>query len=85
MNKKLGKNLIKKESKKNLTKRETQVLKLLAESNTVKEVATILGLSHKTVDAHKTNLMRKIEVNNRVGLVIYAIRKRVIKLQTIFL
>jgi len=83
VNKKLGKNLIKKEKKKNLTKRETQVLKLLAESNTVKEVATILGLSHKTVDAHKTSLMRKIEVNNRVGLVIYAIRKKVIKLQTI--
>jgi len=83
VNKKLRKNLNKKDSKKYLTKRETQVLKLLAESNTVKEVATILGLSHKTVDAHKTNLMRKIGVNNRVGLVIYAIRKKVINWETL--
>ncbi|HEX9758537.1 MAG TPA: LuxR C-terminal-related transcriptional regulator [Nitrospiria bacterium] len=74
------KNLIRNESKNILTKREQEVLKLLAESNTVKEVATILGVSYTTVDAHKTKVMRKIGVNNRVGLVFYAIRKGIIKL-----
>jgi DNA-binding NarL/FixJ family response regulator len=63
-----------------LTARERQVLKLLAEGRTVRSAATILGLSVKTVDAHKFNLMRKLGLHNKAELVMWAIQKRVVKL-----
>lgn len=63
-----------------LTHREREVMKLLAEGNTVKTVATILGLSQKTVDTHKTNLMKKLDIHNRVELVKYAINEKLIQL-----
>ena len=63
-----------------LTPREKEVLKMLAEGNSVKEVATQLNLSVKTVEAHKFNLMRKLDIHNKAQLVQYAIQKKVIKL-----
>jgi DNA-binding NarL/FixJ family response regulator len=63
-----------------LTPREREVLKLLAEGHTVKKVAVILHLSQKTVDAHKTNLMKKLDIHNRVALVKYAISKKLIQI-----
>lgn len=63
-----------------LTVRERQVLKLLAEGRTVRLAASILGLSVKTVDAHKFNLMRKLGIHNKAELVMWAIQKRVLKL-----
>jgi len=63
-----------------LTPREKEVLKMLAEGNSVKEVATQLNLSVKTVEAHKFNLMRKLDIHNKAHLVQYAIQKKVIKL-----
>ncbi|MGQ9634117.1 MAG: response regulator [Bryobacteraceae bacterium] len=63
-----------------LTPREKEVLKMLAEGNSVKEVATQLDLSVKTVEAHKFNLMRKLGIHNKAQLVQYAIQKKVIKL-----
>ncbi len=63
-----------------LTIRERQVLKLLAEGRTVRSVASVLGLSVKTVDAHKFNLMRKLGIHNKAELVLWAIQKRVLKL-----
>lgn len=63
-----------------LTHREREVLKLLAEGNTVKETAKVLGLSQKTVDTHKTNLMKKLDIHNRVELVRYAIDEKIIQL-----
>jgi two-component system response regulator NreC len=63
-----------------LTPREKEVLKMLAEGNSVKEVATRLDLSVKTVEAHKFNLMRKLGIHNKAQLVQYAIQKKVIKL-----
>ena len=57
-----------------LTPRETQVAKLLAEGNKGKAVAAVLGLSQKTVDAHKTTLMGKLDIHNRVQLVVWAMR-----------
>lgn len=63
-----------------LTVRERQVLKLLAEGRTVRSAATVLGLSIKTVDAHKFNLMRKLGIHNKAELVMWAIQKRVVKL-----
>ena len=61
-----------------LSAREREVLKLLAEGLSVKEVATRLGLSVKTVDVHKYNLMKKIDVHDRAELIKYAIKKKLI-------
>ncbi len=63
-----------------LTRREREVLKLLAEGHTVREVAEMLRLSQKTVDTHKTNLMKKLGIHNRVALVKYAIHKKIIQI-----
>jgi two-component system, NarL family, response regulator NreC len=63
-----------------LTKREREILKLLAEGKSVKEVATEFDLSVKTVEAHKFNLMRKLDIHNTAQLVQYAIQKKIIRL-----
>jgi len=63
-----------------LTKREREILKLLAEGNSVKEIACSLDLSVKTVEAHKFNLMRKLDLHNKAQLVQYAIQKKIIQL-----
>jgi two-component system, NarL family, response regulator NreC len=55
-----------------LTSREQEVMRLLAEGRTVREVASELSLSVKTVEAHKLNLMRKLDIHNRASLVEYA-------------
>jgi len=63
-----------------LTKREREVLKMLAEGKSVKEVAASFDLSVKTIEAHKFNLMRKLGIHNKAQLVQYAIQKKVIRL-----
>ncbi len=67
-----------------LTTREREVMKLLAEGKTVRAAAMVLGLSSKTVDAHKFNLMRKLGIHNKAELVMWAIQKRVVKLPANF-
>lgn len=67
-----------------LTAREREVLKLLAEGRTVRSVASVLGVSSKTVDAHKFNLMRKLGIHNKAELVMWAIQQRVVKLPANF-
>jgi DNA-binding NarL/FixJ family response regulator len=66
-----------------LTKREREIMKLLAEGKSVKEAATEFNLSVKTVEAHKFNLMRKLDIHNKAQLVQYAIQKKVIRLPEI--
>jgi len=56
-----------------LSDRETEVLRLVAKGLTAKQVATRLGLSHRTVQNHVQNSMQKLQVHNRAGLVRYAI------------
>jgi DNA-binding NarL/FixJ family response regulator len=65
-----------------LTTREREVLKLLAEGKTVRSTADTLGVSAKTVDAHKFNLMRKLGIHNKAELVMWAIQKKVVKMPT---
>jgi two-component system response regulator NreC len=65
-----------------LTSREREVLKLLADGFSSKNIAERLVLSVKTVDAHKYNLMKKLEIHDRAGLVKYAIRKKLVHLPT---
>jgi DNA-binding NarL/FixJ family response regulator len=67
-----------------LTAREREVLKLLAEGKTVRVAATVLGVSSKTVDAHKFNLMRKLGIHNKAELVMWAIQKKVVKIPANF-
>src|SRR5437660_1764849 len=64
----------------NLTLREREVMKLLAEGLTVKQAAATLGVSVKTVDAHKFNLMRKLDIHNKAQLVTVAIQKKILPL-----
>ena len=63
-----------------LTLREREVMKLLAEGNTVKKAAAALGVSAKTVEAHKFNLMRKLDIHNKAQLVTVAIQKKILPL-----
>lgn len=65
--------------KSSLTPREQEVMKLLAEGNTVRKIAGMLGLSLKTVEAHKFNLMRKLDIHNKAELVHCAIRRKIVK------
>jgi DNA-binding NarL/FixJ family response regulator len=67
-----------------LTGREREVLKLLAEGRTVRSAAVVLGLSVKTVDAHKFNLMRKLGIHNKAELVMWAIQRKVVKVPASF-
>jgi two-component system, NarL family, response regulator NreC len=62
-----------------LTPREREVLKMLAEGNPVKEVARLLGLSVKTVEVHKFNLMRKLKIHNKAQLVTYALQRKIVR------
>src|SRR5262249_36306143 len=66
-----------------LSPRETEVMKLLAEGSSVKDIATLLALSTKTIEAHRTNLMRKLGLHNRVQLVKYAIQEGFIKVEIV--
>lgn len=61
-----------------LTDREKEVLQLLAEGRSNKEVATLLNLSTHTVDSHRTNFMQKLGLHNTAEIVIYAMRKKII-------
>ena len=71
-----------KTSSPSLTPREEEIVKLLAEGHSVKESAQMLGVSVKTVEAHKFNLMRKLGIHNKAQLVTYAIQMRIVKLPT---
>jgi two-component system response regulator NreC len=64
-----------------LTDREKQVLKLMAEGNTHKDIATVLGISVKTAIAHHSNIMEKLELHSRAELIKFAIQKGIIRLQ----
>jgi DNA-binding NarL/FixJ family response regulator len=66
-----------------ITDREKQVLKLIAEGNSHKEIAGILNISVKTVIAHQTNLSDKIDIHSRAGLIKFAIKKGIIKIDSL--
>jgi DNA-binding NarL/FixJ family response regulator len=61
-----------------LTDREREVLKLIAEGHTSREIADILVVSPKTVEWYKSSLMKKLNIHTRTDLIKYAIRKRII-------
>jgi DNA-binding NarL/FixJ family response regulator len=61
-----------------LTARERELLQLLAEGKTTKEIAGFLQISPYTVDTHRANLMRKLNLNSLAELILYAVRKGII-------
>lgn len=61
-----------------LTDREKEVLQLLAEGKSNKEVAALLDLSLYTVETHRSNLMQKLNLHNTAEIVLYAVRKKII-------
>ncbi len=61
-----------------LTPREREVLQLLAEGKSSKDIARLLELSVYTVDTHKSNLMQKLSLHSMAELILYAVRKRII-------
>ena len=62
-----------------LTARELQVVKLIAEAHTNRQIADVLGVSEKTVESHRANLLAKLGMRDRVELVRYAIRRGLIE------
>lgn len=64
-----------------LTSREREVTQLLAEGKSSKEVATLLSLSTKTVETHRSNIMRKLNLHSIRDLVVYAIKNSIIQIE----
>jgi DNA-binding NarL/FixJ family response regulator len=63
-----------------LTPREREVIQLVAEGKTTKEVATALSLSVKTAETHRTNLMRKLDLHSVAALTLYAVRNGIVQI-----
>jgi len=63
-----------------LTPREREVLQLVAEGKTTKEVAGTLGISVKTAESHRAHILRKLDTPNIAGIVRYAIRRGLVKI-----
>jgi DNA-binding NarL/FixJ family response regulator len=62
-----------------ITPREREIVQLLAEGNSNKETATALGVSVKTIEAHRANIMRKLRLRSVTDLVRYAIRNKIVQ------
>jgi two-component system response regulator NreC len=66
-------------SKTPLTLREGQVLQLIAEGKSTKDVASLLGISVKTAESHRTRLMQKLDIHETASLVLYAVRNGIVQ------
>ena len=65
----------------NLTKREVEILQLVCEQLTAEEIGERLFISEKTVNGHKNNLLRKTQSRNMAGLVLYAVKNKIVSLE----
>jgi len=63
-----------------LSNREREVLQLIAEGHSIPQISSLLCISKKTVEAHKTHIMEKLNIHDKVGLVKYAIRMKLTEL-----
>jgi DNA-binding NarL/FixJ family response regulator len=62
-----------------LTPRELEIVKLIAEANSTKEIAELLVISPKTVERHRSNILEKLGMRDRVELTRYAIRRGLVE------
>jgi len=63
-----------------LTERETEIIKLLCQQKTAKEIGEILFIAQRTVEGHKNNIFIKTGVRNVAGLIVYALQKQIVSL-----
>jgi DNA-binding CsgD family transcriptional regulator len=68
-----------------LNPREREVVQLIAEGHCTKNIARMLSLSVKTIETHRCNLMRKLDIHSTVQLMLYAIRSGIVDIHTIAL
>lgn len=68
-----------------LTERETEIIKLLCQQKTAKEICEHLFITQRTVEGHKNNLFTKIGVRNVAGLIVYALQKHIVTLDELSL
>jgi DNA-binding NarL/FixJ family response regulator len=66
-------------TKSRITSRENEIVQLLAEGKTSKDIAVFLNISVKTVETHRANIMRKLELHTVTELVRYAIRNSIVE------
>ena len=62
-----------------ISSREREVLQLIAEGKSTKDIASLLGISVKTADSHRSRLMRKLDIHEVASLVRYAVRKGLVQ------
>jgi DNA-binding NarL/FixJ family response regulator len=62
-----------------LTLREKQVLQLIAEGKSTRDIASVLGISVKTAESHRTRLMQKLDIHETASLVLYAVRTGIVQ------
>lgn len=67
-----------KEIVESLTEREIEILKLISEGLSNKEIGDQLFISHRTVDTHRTNLLKKLNVHNIAGLIRFALKNKLV-------
>lgn len=63
----------------NLSERELEIIKLIAEGYTNAQIAVVLYISNHTVNTHRKNIMKKIGVNNTAGIVMYAVKMKLVQ------
>lgn len=63
----------------NLTEREQEVLVLIAEGYSNKDIGNALSISHRTVDSHRTNIRNKTGIKNLAGMIRYAYKNQLVK------
>ena len=64
-----------------LSPREREVVQLVGEGETSKEIAVLLGVTLKTVETHRSNIMLKLQLHSTVELVLYAVRNEIVHVQ----
>jgi len=64
----------------NLTARQLEILRLIARGKSTREIATGLGLSIKTVETHRSQIMKRLQIHDVAGLVLFAVREKIIRL-----
>ena len=69
---------VRQDSYDSLTDREKEILQLVAEGKTTKEIAALLNVSPYTVETHRTHIMHKLSLRNTAELVLYAVRKKIV-------
>ncbi|HYQ52536.1 MAG TPA: response regulator transcription factor, partial [Pseudomonas sp.] len=64
----------------NLTARQLEILRLIVRGKSTREIAAGLGLSIKTVETHRSQIMKRLQIHDVAGLVLFAVREKIIRL-----